>query len=305
MKAKWKWVLWGLAALVVLLAGYRIIAKVRPKEKKVETAIAVQVQAPVVGEALNTLELAGTITAKEEANAYSKVPGKLARYVKTEGQWVQKDDILAWVERDEIGLTYSLSPVKAPIAGLVAERFMDIGESVTPAGMGGPGMPVARVVNPANLELTVYVVEKEISRLQVGQEARIRVQAYPGEVFGGKVERISPVVNQTSRTTQVKIRLASGRGRLKSGMLADVAIIVGRKEQALLLPRDAVLKQNRKEYVYVVNQGAVARRDLETGWLQQDTVEIISGLQPDEKVIVRGQTRVTEGMKVQIVGQEE
>jgi multidrug efflux pump subunit AcrA (membrane-fusion protein) len=302
MKVKVKWITWGIVALVVLLAGYRISTKLKPEKKKDEVPVVVQVQTPAQAEALNTLALSGTVSAKEEANAYSKVPGKLVRYVRAEGDPVKKNDIIAWVERDEIGLTYSLSPVKAPVSGVVAERYIDIGESVA-SGMAGPGTPVARVVNPNTLELVVHVVEKELGLVRTGQPARIRVQAYPQEVFTGTVRRISPIVNRMSRTVQVKIRLEQSSGKLKSGMLADVEIIVGSRDHALLVPRDAVLKQNRREFVYLVEGSKAVRRDVETGWLQQDTVEIKTGLQAKDVVIVRGQTRVTEGMTVQTTAQ--
>jgi RND family efflux transporter MFP subunit len=248
----------------------------------------------------DVIEVSGSIAGKEEANAYSKVPGRLARYIKKEGDWVNKDDIIAWIERDEVGLQYSLSPVKAPISGLVAQRFVDIGESVS-AGMGMPGTPVARVVNPSQLEINVNVIERDVSRVAIGQEAKIRVTSFQQETFVGEVSRISPVVDPMSRTSLVKIALGKTQGKLKSGMLADVKIIVGKKVNALLLPRDAILRQNRQLFVYVANQNRVQRKDIQQGWIQDDMAEIISGLIPADRVVVQGQTRLTETSLVKIV----
>jgi len=293
------WTVIAIAALVLLIGG-RIIGQSRKAKTKVELPIAVRIMAPKVGPVYDLISVSGSLKAKEQANAYSKVPGKLLRYVKAEGDWVAKDEVLAWVERDEVGLTYEPSPVKAPIAGQVAQRFLEIGAAVAPAA-GVPGTAVALVVNPAQLEVDVNVVEQDVSRVRPGQEARVRVVGFPSETFLGRVARVSPVVDRVSRTTLVVIEMLPSGGKLRSGMFADVELVVGQKPQSLLLPREAVLKQNQQYYVYVLQADRALRRDVTTGWEQGTEVEVLSGLASSDRVVVEGQTRLTTGSRLQVV----
>lgn len=293
------WIAIGIAILALLI-GVRIATKQGKAKTTADLPIAVRVMNPKVGPVYDQIQVSGTVSAKEEANAYSKVPGKLLRYVKAEGDWVNKDQVIAWVERDEVGLTYEPAPVKAPIAGQVAQRFLEIGTTVS-AGMGGPGTPVALVVNPGRLEVKVNVVEKDAGRVQPGQEARIRVDAFSGETFRGKIERVSPVVDRQTRTTLAVVALEPAGGKLKSGMFADVDVIVGQKPNSLLLPQEALLKQNQQYYVYLNDNGRAVRRDVTPGWSQGAETEIASGLAAQDVVVVEGQTRLTAGMRLQVV----
>jgi membrane fusion protein, multidrug efflux system len=295
MNRKKMWV-WGLAGLLVLVTVFRIATHAGKSKAQADPAVAVKVMSPRVAGIDEILELSGTIQAKAEANAYSKVPGKVVRFDKAEGDWVAKDETLAWVERDEIGLTFSLSPVKSPIAGQVAQKLVELGETVNP-GVS----PVASVVNPAELEVVVNIIEKELGRVARGQEARIRVEAFPEKVFPGRVVRIAPVVDRFSKTTRVVVALESSGGKLKSGMFADVQLLVGHKAQALLLPQEAILKQDQQYYVYVVSGGKALQRKVETGWAQGGELEVAQGLAAGDVVVVQGQTRLTEGTPLAVV----
>lgn len=293
------WIAVAVAVLAILI-GVRIASQHGKAKTTVDLPIAVRVMNPKVSPVYDRISVSGTVSAKEEANAYSKVPGKLLRYIKAEGDWVKKDQVIAWVERDEVGLTYEPAPVKAPIAGQVAQRFLEIGSAVS-AGMGGPGTPVALVVNPSRLEVKIAVVEKDAARVRPGQEALIRVDAYSGETFRGQIERVSPVVDRMTRTTLAVVALEATAGKLKSGMLADVDVIVGQKPSGLLLPREALLKQNQQYYVYLNDNGRAVRRDVTPGWNQGAEVEIAGGLAAQDLVVVEGQTRLTEGSRIQAV----
>lgn len=288
------WIIVAVIAVVVLI-GARVAGKRAKAKDKVELPIAVRIATPKVGPVYDLINVSGTISAKEQANAFSKVPGKLLRFVKAEGDWVAKDEVIAWVERDEVGLTYEPSPVKAPIAGQVAQRYLEIGSAVAPGAA-----PVAMVVNPGPLELNVNVIEKDSVRVREGQEVRIRVEAYPGEVFRGRVSRVSPVIDRTTRTTRVVIDLQAPGGKLKSGMFADVDIVAARKDSGLLLPQEAVLKQNQQYFVYVMEGERAVRRDVTPGWPQGAELEIAAGLTPQTKVVVEGQTRLTEKSRIQV-----
>jgi multidrug efflux pump subunit AcrA (membrane-fusion protein) len=293
---KKKMIIWSAVGLLVVLGGFRIATHRGKAAAKTDTPVAVKAMLPRIGEAVDTIELSGTVSAKEEANAYSGVPGKVVRFDKVEGDRVEKDEPIAWVERDEVGLTFSLSPVKAPIAGLVAQKLVDIGEAVTPNITG-----VASVVNPRELEVLVNIIEKDLGRVVKGQEVQVKVEAYPQDIFKGRISRIAPVVDRLSKTTRVVVSLEPVGGKLKSGMFADVSILVARKPKALLVPQEAVMKQDQDYFVYSIRGDKAVRRKVELGWMQNGEQEITSGLSANEEVIVQGQTRLSEATRIQAV----
>lgn len=297
-QARKRWITLAVVGVLALIIGVRVAGHRGRGQATVELPIAVRVAHPQVAPVYDWVAVSGTVAAQEQAYAYSKVPGKLQRYAKVEGDWVAKDEPIAWIERDEIGMTFEPSPVKAPIAGQIAQRGLEIGAAVTPGG-GMGGTPVAVVINPNRLEVEVNVPENDAFKVRERQEARLRLSAFPGEVFRGTVSRVSPVIDPQSRTAGVVIDLASS-SRLKAGMFAEVEIVVASKPKSLLLPQEALLKQNQQFYVYVIEGDRVRRRDVATGWAQGGAMEIASGLAPEDRVVVEGQTRLTEQSKIQV-----
>jgi membrane fusion protein (multidrug efflux system) len=93
--------------------------------------------------------------------------------------------------------------------------------------------------------------------------------------------------------------------KLVPGMFADIDLILGRKNQALMLPREAVLQQNQKSYIYIADQGRAVRKEIGTGWLQGGEIEVVKGVTPQDLVVVEGQTRLVEGAHIQIAEKAE
>ena len=182
--------------------------------------------------------------------------------------------------------------VRAPFAGLVAERLVSVGDYVT------RGTRVATVVriHPMRVELTVP--EQSVSLVNVGQTVRVTVDAYPGEVFEAKVRFVSPTLRTDQRALTVEALASNHDGRLKPGLFATASIRQPASSPALLVPFTAVETISGTSRVYVVNGGQAEERIVTLGERVGDRIEITSGITKDEVVAAEPRGRLTDGAAV-------
>ena len=182
--------------------------------------------------------------------------------------------------------------VRAPFAGLVAERLVSAGDYVT------RGTRVATVVriDPMRVELTVP--EQAVSLVSVGQSVRLAVDAYPNEVFEAKVRYVSPSLKTDQRALTVEALATNHDGRLKPGLFATAAIQQPTGSPALLVPVAAVETISGTSRVYVVKDGKAEERIVTVGERVADRIEITSGVNKDELVAAEPRGRITDGAVV-------
>jgi HlyD family secretion protein len=178
--------------------------------------------------------------------------------------------------------------IRAPFAGVIAHRYVEVGEQVT------PGQPLLELVGEGDLYVSAPIDERDAGRLRQGLPARITVDAYPGVVWLSRLSRIAPVVEeerQQARTQEVEAALPPepegtwGAGEMpvpKPGMTADLEIVLDRKERVLRVPTPAVIDGRR---VLLVEDGRAVSRDVVTGLRSWEWTEIRSGLEPGGHVI--------------------
>lgn len=183
--------------------------------------------------------------------------------------------------------------VRAPFAGLVAERLVSVGDYVS------AGTRVATVVrvDPVRVELTVP--EHAVALIRDGQAVRLTVDAYPGEVFEARLRHISPALRADQRALTVEAIAANGDGRLKPGLFATAAIRLPAGQPALLVPPTAVETLSGTSRVYVVVNGErVEERIVTTGDTVGTRVEVTSGLASGEVVAAEPKGRLADGAAV-------
>lgn len=197
------------------------------------------------------------------------------------------------LERARIDLANAT--ITAPITGLVSKRYVDEGEFITLS------TPMFRLVAMDTVKLMVDVVERDIPSIEIGATTWLWLDAYPGETFTGKVAKISPVVDPDTRTAEVEIRVANPDYRLKPGMYARVEIVIDWRENALLVPKDALLPGQNSPTIYVHKDGRAHLRSIDTGLEERGLVEVLSNLEPGEEVVVAGQTKLRDNAPVRVV----
>jgi len=153
----------------------------------------------------------------------------------------------------------------------------------------------------SKLKITVNVVEEDIGRVKIGQDAEINLDAFPGEIFRGKVSTISPSADSMSHTSKIEILLDNKAGRIKAGLSADVSLIVG-KALGVVIPRDSVIMKTGEVFVFAIKNGIAEKRAVVTGFDDGIDVQIASGITAGEKVAASDFNVLQNGLKVKDSG---
>lgn len=192
-------------------------------------------------------------------------------------------------------LELSYTNVIAPISGVVAQRMVKQGNLVT------LNAPVYRIVNTQYLEAVINVPEREMALIKKGMPVRMLVDAIPGTVFEGTVDRISPVMDSGSGTFRVTCAFNSDK-ILRSGMFGRLEIAYDQRENVLTIPRAALIEDEGESAVYVVRGDKAVRASIKTGYSNGEIAEIISGIRLGDKVITAGKVAVRDGAIVSVIG---
>lgn len=202
------------------------------------------------------------------------------------------------LQQAETNLTYSY--IRAPFAGYIAERNLDAGAFVS--GSTGSTSTMSRgILNLHEVDTVrtlIEVVEKDVPLVRIGQTAEVRAEAYPDRTFAGTVTRVVQALNRQTRTMTVEVDLPNQDHLLKGGMFARVEVMVGKHENAIQIPADALTRLDESQYVYVVKDGKALQVPVEVGDRVGSRIEITKGLIGDEQVIVSGKDLVSTGTPV-------
>lgn len=185
--------------------------------------------------------------------------------------------------------------LRSPITGVVTARNYDPGDMTgsLPVLTVGQLAPVVKVM--------INVSENDLATLRQGQPVDVTFDAYPGETFSGKVQRIYPTVDTATRTFEVEVRIANATEKLKPGMFARVSIDLG-TQQNVVVPDRAVVKQtgSGNKYVYVLKGNTVSYNRVDLGQRLDNAYELLSGIEDGDTVVITGQTRLADGVKVEV-----
>jgi membrane fusion protein (multidrug efflux system) len=201
----------------------------------------------------------------------------------------------AQLESAEIQLAYT--EITAPFDALVVTRDIKLAQYVT------PGTTLFRISDFTPLLCRIEVPEKDFSRVQIGQPAHIRVDAYPGDRFSAEVARLRPTVDATTGTFTATLEV-DGRSKLRPGMFASVYLQTDTHDSAVVIPRDALVLDSLGDTVYVKSGDIAERREVRLGLRSEDSVEVLEGLIEGELLIVVGQDGLADGTPVTVIGDE-
>ena len=182
--------------------------------------------------------------------------------------------------------------VTAPFAGTIVQRLVEPGESVSPA------MPSFVLAQLDAVHVELAIAERHRTGLRVGQTAAVTVDSLPGKIFSGKIAEISPIATVASRSFLVKVRVPNGQGLLQPGMFARGSIVTGARPAVLQIPERAVVTTAGGRMIFIVQGGRAVRRTVTLGESQEGLVEVRSGVQAGELVVVEGQEGLTDNQAV-------
>ncbi|HOC30430.1 MAG TPA: efflux RND transporter periplasmic adaptor subunit, partial [Treponemataceae bacterium] len=156
-----------------------------------------------------------------------------------------------------------------------------------------------------SLQITMNVPERYVSKIRMHQNALLRFDAYPGELFEAVISEISPVLDQSSRTMAVKLVFSAPDPRIKAGMFARVKLITDTRTNIVIIPESAVVTRFGEQFVFVVEGATVRKQPITPGIRVDDKIEIAQGLSEGDEVVVRGQTLLEDGAAVNVVARLE
>lgn len=298
-----------IVVVVALIVFWRMSSIRREREAREEAAAAAEAQtavtvavAPVVtGEIEKVLRYTGRVEAMEEVDVTPKIAGRVIKVHVKEGDAVKKGQTIMTIDPEVTGMKFEAHSATSPIAGKVAIRYVDRGAYVTQQ------VPLLKVINDASVKVTVGVLEKDYPYVKLGLPARIEFDALPGNTYSAKVTNLRPVVDATTGTGRAEIRMDNAAGRLRSGMFARVQLVVETHENAVLMPRNATLRElfsdrgaEIETHVFVADGESAKRREVRLGLSNKDFFEVLDGLAAGEEVIVAGQNIVRDGSEIEI-----
>jgi membrane fusion protein (multidrug efflux system) len=182
--------------------------------------------------------------------------------------------------------------VIAPFAGVLGPRLISAGQYVN------AGTPLVVLVDDAKVKVRFRIPERQVGRVRAGQTGRLRVNAYPDQAFTGTVDLVSPEVDDTTRTAEIRLVVDNPEGRLRPGLFARVDLVVGRRDQAVVLPESAVVPALDRYSVFTVDGERARKREVKLGVRLPGRVEIVSGLEAGQEVVVSGQQKLVDGSRI-------
>jgi RND family efflux transporter MFP subunit len=186
----------------------------------------------------------------------------------------------------------SNTSVVAPNAGFVSRRMLDAG------AFANANTVLLTIVDIDSVRLVANLVEKGFKKVVPGVEAKVQVDTFPGEDFNGRVSRVAPVFDPATRTAQMEIEVPNPGFRLKPGMYARVRLTLERRPNALTVPRNAVVDLEGKRGVFLVNEGVAKFIEVGTGLTDGERMEILSGIDENQRVITTGALALRDGDRV-------
>lgn len=256
----------------------------------------VQTQKAVRKDLKEEIVLAGNIKGKDEAVIYPRVGGKLVKNLVKEGDFVKKDETISLIKKDEVGVVYEPAPVPSTLDGYVGKIYQDVGADVNQM------TPIALVVDQSAVRVQADVPEKYLSDLKIGQDIYFKVDAYKDKIFRSKINKISPVVDKMTRTFAIESMVDNKDNLLKSGMTAEVHIILKEAQRAISVPISALVEKNGKYYVYIADRvnNAAIEKEIKIGLKNTDCVEV-KNLAEGSEIITVGLYGIKNDSKIKIL----
>jgi multidrug efflux pump subunit AcrA (membrane-fusion protein) len=290
------WIVVGLA--VVGFVGYRVYTAIQAKQVinrqgSVAKAIPVEVTKPTMSLIVDRILQTGTVSSQSEVTLYSKVAGKLVKNLVEMNDIINPSQVVALIDRDEVGYTYNQYELKSNAKGTVAKVFQN------PGAVINPNTPLYLVIDIEVVKAVVAVPEANIRFVPVGHSAVVTAQAYPDQRFVGKVTNHSAVANPASRTIDVEVSVVNPKHLLKPGMFVQAEFVL-QKRTAMLVPLAAVTEREGKEVVFTAMDSIALMKPVTTGSATRDSVEITSGLQTTDRVVVTGTQLLNDRDRIRV-----
>jgi membrane fusion protein, multidrug efflux system len=185
--------------------------------------------------------------------------------------------------------------IRAPISGVVAARFIKAGNRIA------PNQAAFDVIQMNPLLAILHVPEHEIGKIRPGQRVSLIMDARSDELFTGKVDRVSPVIDRATGTAKVTVLINDASGVLKPGMFARVSIVHSVNQNTLIIPRQAIMSEDGRMSAYVIQDSIAVRKRLTTGFTNGNYIEVLDGVTEGDQVVTVGQASLRDTSRIEVI----
>ncbi len=212
----------------------------------------------------------------------------------------QVESALANYRNAQTQLSYC--SITAPFSGYITKRVLDRGSYVSVGGTTQSSI-IFIISDISAVKVLVNVLEKDVPQLDKVQQANVTSGTYPNEMFSAKIKKMSQLVDLNTRTMPVEIDIDNKDFKLKPGMFVNIELIMQSENNAMQLPSQCVLTDDKGTYIYQVNMNdsTAYKKYIQIGIMQNNNDQITSGLNDDDRVVFSGQSLLKEGSKVKIL----
>ena len=195
-------------------------------------------------------------------------------------------------------LELDYTQIRSPIDGVISERYIKLGNTINVDD------PIFRVTSFDPLVAYLHVPEREYRNIDTGQAVGIEIDALQGDAIVANVTRVSPVVDPATGTFKITIEIYDEARRIKPGMFGRISVVYDRHENALQVPRSAIVEDLGESSVFVVEDNQAIRKVIQTGYSDKGMVEILEGIEDGERIVVIGQVGLKPDSKVTVINDE-
>ncbi len=201
---------------------------------------------------------------------------------------------LAATDLEQIKVKYNHGFPRSPINGIINHLYVDAGEFID------TGKPIADIINIERIKINVRVPELDIRFVLQGQKTAVKIDAFPDRTLSGTVDFVSFKADPATKTFLVRTVIENPFADIRPGMIARVAFVRRVIPEALLAPLFALVDKGGERLLFIEKNGVAQSRTVVIGVIEGDRVQITSGLNPGDHLIVKGHTEIEDGMRVRV-----
>ncbi|MEO0293234.1 MAG: efflux RND transporter periplasmic adaptor subunit [candidate division WOR-3 bacterium] len=291
-----KWIFIILFSLLLIVPGLIRLRRRIHKTEEITKGVPVVVTVVKPKEVVKIMSFSSQAEGIEQARIYPDIPGKFLRFTVKDGDWVNKDQIIGFVEQDIPGVERKPIAVRSTISGIISLRVVNKGELIRQEDPMFPEPPLAEVARIDKIKVEFNVPEK----FYIKNDLPIKVEIPSlSKIFEGKIVKASVFYNLKTRTQKVVGIIHNPKKEILPGMFAKVWVEVARENNAISLPIDAVLGLEEK-FVFKAEKGKAILTPVETGFTTDSEIVIKKGISPGDTIIIVGQDIVKDSVIIDI-----
>ncbi len=195
----------------------------------------------------------------------------------------------------DLELQLNWTQIRSLSDGYITERLIEVGDQVN------ANQQVYTIEDFSPLLIRVFVPTSDSIKLKPGMRTEVTTEIIEGTIYEGSIKLINPRIDVQSGTVKVTVEVFDETQILKPGMFVEAKIVIGKKENVLVIPRKSILFKQNKTYVFVMDQNQVSQREIALGLTEEDHVEVLSGLEQGEVIVTVGVEGLEDGERVEVV----